>query len=150
MNDSKVRSREFVVLGDPRPRGAIRVVPAGGTYRQIDASKKTRPWMDSVRAAAAAVSGPEFFAAKGTPVRVWIHFYLPRPKNLPKKVWSVQTKKPDVDKLARAVLDGMTGVFYEDDSQVVELMATKQYPYREPLREGSHDHLPRAQVIVQI
>jgi Holliday junction resolvase RusA-like endonuclease len=33
----------------------------------------------------------------------------------------------DIDKLCRAVLDGLTGVIYADDSQVVSLVATKSY-----------------------
>jgi Holliday junction resolvase RusA-like endonuclease len=36
--------------------------------------------------------------------------------------------RPDVDKLARAVLDGLTmGGAFTDDSQVVELQASKWY-----------------------
>ena len=33
----------------------------------------------------------------------------------------------DVDKLARAILDGLTGIFFADDSQVVGLMVMKRY-----------------------
>ncbi len=35
--------------------------------------------------------------------------------------------RPDLDKLIRAVLDGLTGVAYEDDQQVVRLTAQKAY-----------------------
>jgi Holliday junction resolvase RusA-like endonuclease len=34
---------------------------------------------------------------------------------------------PDLDKLVRAVLDGLTAVAYRDDGQVTNLTATKQY-----------------------
>ena len=34
---------------------------------------------------------------------------------------------PDLDKLIRAVLDGLTGVAYEDDGQVVQIEAQKLY-----------------------
>jgi Holliday junction resolvase RusA-like endonuclease len=34
-------------------------------------------------------------------------------------------KRPDLDKLVRAVLDSLTGVCYEDDSQVIRLRASK-------------------------
>jgi Holliday junction resolvase RusA-like endonuclease len=37
------------------------------------------------------------------------------------------TKRPDLDKLIRAILDGITGILIEDDSQVVNITATKQY-----------------------
>jgi crossover junction endodeoxyribonuclease RusA len=35
--------------------------------------------------------------------------------------------KPDLDKLIRAVLDGLTGVAYEDDSQVILIQSSKTY-----------------------
>jgi len=34
-------------------------------------------------------------------------------------------KRPDLDKLVRAVLDALTDVCYEDDSQVIRLRASK-------------------------
>lgn len=60
------------------------------------------------------------------PVKVDLTFILPRPQSLPKKVvW--HTKKPDVDKLCRSILDSLTGIFFQSDSQVVGLHATKSY-----------------------
>jgi Holliday junction resolvase RusA-like endonuclease len=35
--------------------------------------------------------------------------------------------RPDIDKLARAVLDAMTGPIIYDDAQVVRLLVTKCY-----------------------
>lgn len=35
--------------------------------------------------------------------------------------------RPDIDKLARAVLDGLTGPAFADDGQVVRLICTKRY-----------------------
>jgi Holliday junction resolvase RusA-like endonuclease len=40
---------------------------------------------------------------------------------------ALQTHVPDIDKLARAVLDALTGIVYEDDAQVASLVATKIY-----------------------
>jgi Holliday junction resolvase RusA-like endonuclease len=37
------------------------------------------------------------------------------------------TVPPDLDKLIRAVLDGLTGVAYKDDGQVVRISAVKIY-----------------------
>jgi crossover junction endodeoxyribonuclease RusA len=36
-------------------------------------------------------------------------------------------QRPDVDKLSRAILDALTGIAYQDDSQVVTLAATKTW-----------------------
>jgi crossover junction endodeoxyribonuclease RusA len=71
------------------------------------------------------------------PVRVSIAFVLPRPgahyhtplhgagirETAP--VW--HSKRPDVDKLARAALDAITGVLIRDDSQVASLRVDKRY-----------------------
>ena len=37
------------------------------------------------------------------------------------------TKKPDIDNIAKIVLDGLNGVAYMDDSQVVALSVEKRY-----------------------
>lgn len=36
-------------------------------------------------------------------------------------------KKPDVDNIAKAVMDGLTGVAYNDDNQVALLLVSKEY-----------------------
>lgn len=41
--------------------------------------------------------------------------------------------KPDVDNILKAVLDGLNGVAYEDDKQVVTARASKAYTYGEPM-----------------
>jgi crossover junction endodeoxyribonuclease RusA len=37
------------------------------------------------------------------------------------------TTRPDIDKLARSTLDGLTGVLFHDDAQVAFLVASKEY-----------------------
>lgn len=37
------------------------------------------------------------------------------------------THKPDADNVAKAVLDALNGLAYEDDSQVQELVIIKKY-----------------------
>lgn len=36
-------------------------------------------------------------------------------------------KKPDIDNIIKAVLDGLNGIAYEDDKQVVEVIGRKYY-----------------------
>jgi Holliday junction resolvase RusA-like endonuclease len=43
--------------------------------------------------------------------------------------------KPDVDKLARTTLDALTGIAFDDDSRIVDLVTRKRYA--EPGREGA-------------
>ena len=61
-------------------------------------------------------------------VRLTVAFYLPRPKKYQRRgVNPAHLTKPDLDKLVRGIKDALTKVLWTDDSQVVELVATKQY-----------------------
>jgi Holliday junction resolvase RusA-like endonuclease len=44
-----------------------------------------------------------------------------------KKTVLEKVTKPDTDKLIRSVLDALTGIVWTDDSQVVEILARKQF-----------------------
>jgi Holliday junction resolvase RusA-like endonuclease len=58
-------------------------------------------------------------------VELW--FYLPRPSSISREFPTVM---PDVDKLVRGCLDGMTkGGAIVDDSRVVDLHAYKRYSF---------------------
>lgn len=61
------------------------------------------------------------------PVRIDLTFGLPKPKSAPKsrRVWP--DKRPDLDKLIRSVLDSLTHIVFQDDSQIVEINASKDY-----------------------
>jgi Holliday junction resolvase RusA-like endonuclease len=37
------------------------------------------------------------------------------------------TKKPDLDNVAKAIIDGMNGIIFKDDSQIINLHVTKVY-----------------------
>lgn len=112
----------ITVRGTPAPQGSKRHVGGG---RMIEMSKAVGPWREAVRAETQRVM--EYVAIVDGPVHIRIFFRLPRPKSLPKRVtWPA--KRPDLDKLVRAVLDGLTnGGAWHDDGQAVMLSAIKQY-----------------------
>ena len=63
------------------------------------------------------------------PVEVEIAFYFQRPSN---KTWKtrpmpleVKTTKPDLDNLAKAVMDSLNGVAWVDDAQVCKIVLSK-------------------------
>ena len=65
-------------------------------------------------------------------VMVSMEFYLPRPKRLMRKKDPVEvmvhTSKPDVDNLAKAILDCMTQAgWWRDDCQVFASVVRKWY-----------------------
>lgn len=67
-------------------------------------------------------------------VFVTVHAYFTPPKSDSKKTRerkcagnAVCTLKPDVDNIAKIVMDGLNGVAFADDKQVVSLRVTKTY-----------------------
>ena len=40
------------------------------------------------------------------------------------------TKKPDLDNIAKAILDSLNGIAYKDDSQIVSMVVSKKYSHR--------------------
>jgi crossover junction endodeoxyribonuclease RusA len=63
------------------------------------------------------------------PLAVRLAFGLRKPVSAPKtrRTWPIGARSGDVDKLARAALDALTGVIWLDDGQVVELCVSKDY-----------------------
>ncbi|AXQ64445.1 RusA-like Holliday junction resolvase [Gordonia phage Neville] len=115
---------EVFIAGEPAPQGSKQAYVRGGRAVLVEASKKLMPWRKHV----ATVFG-EFWdrgPIEGG-VRADIEFVMPRPKSLPKtKPTPPAIKRPDVDKLVRAIFDAITGRAFLDDSQVVDMRVLKR------------------------
>lgn len=107
------------IPGRPAPQGSKRHL---GNGIMVESSKAVKPWRVDVAWAVRA----HFPTPLDGAVRLELEFVMPRPKSAPKRSTPPAIKRPDVDKLARAVLDAITGVVVADDSQVVELVASKR------------------------
>lgn len=120
----------FVVHGVPIPQGSTRAFLPKGWKRPIitAANSKTKPWRQEIAGCALAEMERLGLSKIGRKigVKVSAYFSFPRPQSLPKRVCD-KTSKPDLDKLVRALLDAMTGVVFEDDSQVVMFAAKKGF-----------------------
>lgn len=116
------RSITFAVRGIPVPQGSVRAFIAGGRARVATKSAPLMAWRTAIATAAASAMAEQPVITG--PVKVSATFRMPRPKSAPKRVTWPATK-PDIDKLARALLDGITGVVIRDDSLVVVLDAGK-------------------------
>lgn len=88
----------------------------------IESCKAVGPWRERV-ALAAHSHGFEVLTG---PVSVELEFIRTRPVSTPKSRTPPAVKKPDLDKLSRAILDALTGIAFGDDSQVTHLCATKR------------------------
>ena len=68
------------------------------------------------------------------PLAVHIRAYYEPPKSTSKRNYEKMiaglifpTKKPDIDNIAKVVLDALNGIAYKDDTQVVDLNMKKRY-----------------------
>ena len=60
------------------------------------------------------------------PIKVEINFYFVKPKSSKQK-YPINKRSGDLDNLAKAVLDSLNKIVYEDDSQVIALTCSKYY-----------------------
>jgi crossover junction endodeoxyribonuclease RusA len=122
----------FNVVGTPSTQGSMRAFMAGGKPVVAQGGSAAgraalRSWREAVAAEARAVfAGAEVLRC---PVQVRLNFRLLRPASAPKtkRTYPVNARSGDVDKLARAVLDAITGVLVADDSQVIGLVVSKDW-----------------------
>jgi crossover junction endodeoxyribonuclease RusA len=118
----------FTVYGVPQPQGSIRAFTPKGWKRPVLTSDnaKVKPWRQEIAGTALAIMERDSIRRIERPagVKVTAYFYFPRPKSTKKSV-EHKTTKPDIDKLTRALHDALTGIAFEDDSQIVESKAVK-------------------------
>ena len=127
------RKIEFFVPGAPvgkgRPRAARR-----GTGVVMFTPEKTAGYEALVAAAASnamrAEAGPLFTG----PLEAVLEMRIPIPASWSKAHKAaalagteLPTSKPDIDNVAKAILDACNGVVFRDDAQVVMLVATKAF-----------------------
>jgi len=138
----------FEVYGVPAPKGSLKPI---GNGRLVEQVKAAGPWMTKVRAASLEAAHQRGWQHDGGGVLVAIEFVVPRPKTVVRPL-PIKRSAGDVDKLSRAVLDALTVVSAKparpaspgrpgkraspgkpgvltDDSVVVDLHASKRYPY---------------------
>ena len=121
---------QFTIPGPPVGKGRPRFSTAGGKPRSYTPAV-TREYEALIAARAAeAMVGRDPLT---TPLTVYIYAFMSIPLS-----WS-KTKRqaaldgvryptrPDVDNIAKTVLDGMQGVVFENDSQVTYLKVSKKY-----------------------
>lgn len=113
------KSVAFFIEGHPKPQGSKKHVGRGIL---IESSKDLPKWRRTITTACAG-KVPEPITG---PVHLTLRFAMPRPKAWGRHRDDPMVQRPDADKLARALLDGITGPLIVDDSQVVHLEVTKQ------------------------
>lgn len=126
----------FFCPGIPVPKGSAKafVVKGRAVVTQTNRDKE-KNWSASV--AYTAMQQIKFSKPVPDAISVALTFHMPRPKGhygtgknyatVKESAPSYHTGRPDLDKLVRSFLDSLTGVVWNDDSQVAEIKATKKY-----------------------
>lgn len=125
---------QFFVPGVPVPQGSKSLSMKGGRAVMFDHnSAALKSWRNIVHFT--GVSYRNNRCPVYTNVKMTLIFYMgERPKThytktgkQSKQYREYPNVKPDIDKLIRSILDALTGVFYRDDSQVIQINASKLY-----------------------
>jgi Holliday junction resolvase RusA-like endonuclease len=121
----------FMVEGTPVPKGRPRFARRG-KFVSTYSPKTTVDYETKVAEAAQLAMGAS--EPLETPVGAYIYITLPIPASYSKKRTQAclsgeerPTKKSDIDNFCKAVFDGMNGIVFVDDSQIVSLHSTKVY-----------------------
>jgi hypothetical protein len=130
---------DVVAHGRPRSKGShVPQVTKGGKLRAAAVQEDDLSrWERTIRSAASLAwnagrgdspNWPGYPRAWTGPVVVMARFRLVRPQRLAETMdQEPALVVPDLDKITRALLDGLNGVAYADDKQVTALLATKGY-----------------------
>lgn len=110
------------VLGEPIPQGSMKAFVRGKRAHLTSDNPRLKAWRKVVtlhaRPHAGAYTGER-------PLHVTYRFHLTKPKSV--RRW-LPWKKPDLDKLIRAVNDGISDAgVWDDDSRVTTITARKEY-----------------------
>lgn len=122
----------FTVPGAPVGKGRPKVASRGGRFAQLYTPEKTANYEGLVaHAGQVAMNGRDLIAGA---VSVQLDIRLPVPASWSKRKQNaaldgqlLPTKKPDIDNVEKAIFDGLNGVVWNDDVQVVDVTKRKRY-----------------------
>jgi Holliday junction resolvase RusA-like endonuclease len=121
---------QFTVYGTPVAQGRPRFSSQGGFTRAYD-PKKSKDFKKYVKLVAAENRPKKLLEG---PLQLFIRVYKPTLKNFSKKKLAAAESgelrpltKPDVDNYVKGIKDACNQILWKDDSQVVELLASKWY-----------------------
>lgn len=135
----------FVVPGQPYGKGRPRASSRGGFVRMYTPSATLAYEAEIARLAEIARGD---WPVMETPMSLRVIAHHGIPCSWPKKkqqaalAGDVIPGKPDLDNVAKAILDALNGVIYVDDKQVIKLVAEKRYSFDPRVEVYVHEVLP--------
>lgn len=120
---------EFIVEGDPQGKARPRFSQKSGT---VYTPTKTVRYERLIRKAFLDAGGNAVPSDCYVGITVDAYFQIPKSYTKGKRLACEHNinrpdKKPDIDNILKIVLDGLNGVAYADDKQVIEVRCRKFY-----------------------
>lgn len=112
---------DVFVPGKPTTAGSLKAFVNPKTGRPVVTVDNKQPqasWRTAVQGAVLNAWPLDDCRPLDGPVTVVVDFVMPRVASEPKRRTRPHTRKPDADKLLRAIMDALTHVVYTDDSRV--------------------------------
>ena len=120
---------DCMVEGEPRGKGRPRFMRNGHTYTD----SKTKAYEKLIREEFRKQC-PGVYFEKGVRVSLYIRCYFKVPKSARKKDKELMKagimpcfKKPDVDNVAKIIMDALNGTAYYDDCQIAPIFVDKKW-----------------------
>lgn len=129
LNQKAASGRELSFFVPGHPRGKARPIYYG---KQVVKDAKTAAYENLVKLAADKALGGQKMFDGAVAIHVAV-FFQPTASTTPSKRQKMisggihYNKRPDIDNLGKAIMDGCQGVVFPNDACVAELVATKAY-----------------------
>lgn len=121
MNEGEMMKVSFVVKGKPVGKQRPRTVRNKYTGKTITYTPDATKLFES-NVAKRYKRMSNYVFKDGVAMSIFV--YVKRPK---RQTYKYPTVKPDTDNIAKTILDGLNGVAYNDDKQVIKLSIEKFY-----------------------
>ena len=121
-----LQTMRFEVVGEVIGKGRPRFTRSGRTYTP----KKTLNYERAIKRA--YLNKYTYLSKKSIRIKICAYLEVAKSHSKVKKQKMLDnelqcTKKPDIDNIVKVVLDALNKVAYQDDTQVVELVAIKRW-----------------------
>lgn len=126
---------KFTYHGEAVGKGRPRVTASRGKFAHAYTPKKTKDFEDAIRFEFMASNcEPMPVYPKEVPLKMSVRVGVAIPQSYSKKKQALcregfiaPNKRPDLDNIYKAVADSLNGACYVDDSQIVFIVAGKEY-----------------------
>jgi Holliday junction resolvase RusA-like endonuclease len=135
----------FVVQGQPHGKGRPRASTRGGFVR-LYTDLVTRNYEELVAKQSKAAMGEIEVLTTPVAVRINAYYYVPISWTKKKRKQALEGEivpgKPDLDNIAKSILDGIQNTVITDDRNVVKLTVEKRFAYQPRVEVCVYEVLP--------